>query len=343
MQTETRHPPTAVILGAGFSYVAGLPLAKDLFDCEFFIPSKAAEDRFETVLQNWRAWQSTHPEHGPEQFLTEIYRSPKIGAVPWPWATEMVAAVLATPLPHDRGAYQARYAGRITRPVNVPEHDAFWDIVLSCFALVAVVATNYDLLAERGLRHRPMRRPKRPGIHYGGLIRPQVLKGTALPFSVTKPERQIELEGGIPFYKLHGSLNWGLETGVLSLYQDNRPAFRHGSDAQIVPPVLEKEAPSWLVQVWNGAREALASCSTWIVCGYSLPIYDQAIIQLFIDAAAARSVTQIILLDPNAHVLLDRWKAVAPHVEIRPLPGLPDGLSTLAACVAPLETQLLRR
>src|SRR5580704_9943621 len=55
MQTETRHPPTAVILGAGFSYVAGLPLAKDLFDCEFFIPSKAAGDRFETVLQNWRA------------------------------------------------------------------------------------------------------------------------------------------------------------------------------------------------------------------------------------------------------------------------------------------------
>jgi hypothetical protein len=229
--------PTVIILGAGFSYVAGLPLAKDLFDAEMFAPSKAAERRFSAVLQSWRAWQSTHPGHGPEQFLTEIYHSPMIGAVPWVWAVETVATALATPLPRDRGTYQTRYAGRITRPVNVPEHIAFWDLVLSRFAIAAVVTTNYDLLAERGLRHRPTQRPKRPGMHYGGLIRPQILKGTAFPFSIMKQERQIELEGGIPLYKLHGSLNWGLETGVLSLYQDNRPAFRHGSDAQIVAGV----------------------------------------------------------------------------------------------------------
>ena len=118
--------PTVIILGAGFSYVAGLPLAKDLFDAEMFAPSKAAERRFSAVLQSWRAWQSTHPGHGPEQFLTEIYHSPMIGAVPWVWAVETVATALATPLPRDRGTYQTRYAGRITRPVNVPEHIAFW-------------------------------------------------------------------------------------------------------------------------------------------------------------------------------------------------------------------------
>jgi hypothetical protein len=74
--------------------------------------------------------------------------------------------------------------------VTVPEHNAFWELVLSHFALSAVVTTNYDLLAERGLRHRPMQRPKRPGIHYGGLIRPKILKGTALPFSVIKHRRR---------------------------------------------------------------------------------------------------------------------------------------------------------
>jgi hypothetical protein len=323
--------PTAVILGAGFSYIAGLPLAKDLFDSEFFLPSNAAERRFAAVLKSWRAWQSMHPEHGPEQFLTGIYRSPKIGPVPWSWATEMVAAILATPLPHDRGPYQTRYAGRITRPVNVPQHNAFWDVLLSRFHISGVVTTNYDLLAERGLRHQPMRRPERPGFYYGGLSRPQVLKGTALPFSVAKAEREVELVGAIPLYKLHGSLNWGLQRGVLSLYQDSRPAFRHGGDAQIVPPILEKEAPSWLANVWNEARQALASCSTWIVCGYSLPIYDRSISQLFVDAAEGGSVTQIILVDPNSQMLLERWKAVAPNATVRPLPGLPDALRHLAA------------
>jgi hypothetical protein len=112
-----------------------------------------------------------------------------------------------------------------------------------------------------------------------------------------KQERQIELEGGIPLFKLHSSLNWALETGVLSLYQDNRPAFRHGSDAQIVPPILEKEVPPWLAGVWNGARQALALCPTWIVCGYSLPLYDHAITQLFSDAAAVGTVARITLLD----------------------------------------------
>src|SRR3982074_2306921 len=108
------RPATTIILGAGFSRVAGLPLAKDLFAAEVLIPSQAAERRFAAVLGSWRAWEAEHPGSGPEEFLTEVYRSNKIGPVPWPWATEFVAAMLATPLPHDRGAYQARYAGRVT-------------------------------------------------------------------------------------------------------------------------------------------------------------------------------------------------------------------------------------
>ena len=271
-----------------------------------------------------------HGEDGPEQFLTEVYRSPKIGPVPWSWATEMVAAVLATPLRHDRGPFQTRYAGRITRPVNVPEHDTFWDVVLSRFSISGVLTTNYDLLAERGLRHRPMQRPERPGFHYGGLSRPQILEGTALPFSVFKAEREIELVGIIPLYKLHGSLNWGLRKGVLSLYQDSRPAFRYGGDAQIIPPIFEKEAPSWLADVWNEARQTLASCSTWIVCGYSMPNYDRSIIQLFIDAAKNGILTEIILLDPNSQMLLERWNVIVPGAKVSALPGLPEGLRRLA-------------
>ncbi len=323
---------TAVILGAGFSSIAGLPLAKDLFDSEVFVPSRAAERRFNAVLHSWRAWQALHPGDGPEQFLTSIYRSDKIGPVPWSWATELVAAVLATPLPHDRGTYQSRYAGRITRPVNLQAHNDFWDLILARCAVAAVVTPNYDLLIERGLRHRQTQRPKRPGMHYGGLVGPQILQGTAFPFSVARQERRIELSGGIPLYKLHGSLNWGLEAGALCLYQDNRSAFRYGGDAQIVAPVLEKEVPGWLKNIWDGARQALAGCPTWIVCGYSLPPYDQALVQLFIDAAAAGTVTKIVVMDPKSDSLIDRWQTVAPRSVIKGLPGLPAGLRALVTC-----------
>jgi hypothetical protein len=318
-----------LILGAGFSHVAGHPLAKDLFDSEFVVPSREAKRRYEVVLRGWQAWKSINPGQGPEQFLTELYRAAALGPIPWAWAAELVAAILATPLPHDRRAHQARYGGRITRPVNVPSHEAFWDVVSSRFSVTAVVTSNYDILAERGLRHRPMRRPNRPGVYYGGLGRPQVLKGTALPFSVAKPERFIELEGNIPLYKLHGSLNWGLEARNLTLYQDLRPAFRHGGDAQIVPPVVEKEAPAWLLDIWDGARRALAACSTWLVCGYSLPFYDKAITQLIAEAGRAGAVARVVLMDPNATELASRWQAIAPTAELHPLPGLPEALRPL--------------
>jgi len=162
-------------------------------------------------------------------------------------------------------------------------------------------------------------------------VQPQNLKGSALPFSIFDAERVVTLDGTIPLYKLHGSLNWAFEAGVLTLYQDLRPAFRHGGDAEIVPPVLEKEAPSWLMPIWDDARTSLASCSTWLVCGYSLPQYDQAITNLFRDAAKAGAIEKILLLDPYADDLIKRWSSVAPSANIVPLPGLPDCIERLTA------------
>jgi hypothetical protein len=106
------------------------------------------------------------------------------------------------------------------------------------------------------------------------------------------------------------------------------------ADKNAVIEDLREDRDRWRT-LWSGARQVLASCSTWIVlvCGYSLPLYDHAITQLFSNAAAAiGTVARIILLDPNAKTLLDRWKAAAPEAEIHPLPGLPDALRDLAAC-----------
>jgi hypothetical protein len=92
---------------------------------------------------------------------------------------------------------------------------------------------------------------------------------------------------------------------------------------------VEKEAPPWLLDVWEGARQALTSCSTWLVCGYSLPTYDRAITQLIAVAGTAGALTRIVLMDPYATDVASRWQAVAPNVKLHLLPGLPEGLRQL--------------
>jgi hypothetical protein len=61
------------------------------------------------------------------------------------------------------------------------------------------------------------------------------------------------MTGTIPVYKLHGSLNWSLTGQTVVAYQDMRPAFRHGGDAAIIPPIPEKLVPAWLKAIWSEA------------------------------------------------------------------------------------------
>ena len=223
-----------------------------------------------------------------------------------------------------------RYGGRITKSVRIAAHRAFWDVVLRRSQLRAVATTNYDLFAERGLRYRRFQRPSRPGFFYGGIPQPQALQGLAQPWTVLDQQRTVILDGSVPLYKLHGSLNWANEQGALVMYQDMRPAFRRGSDALIVPPVAEKETPVWLSDVWTAAEECLAGCDTWIVCGYFLPNYDVALQELFTRAAAGGMLRSVYLLDPIAAPIAARWTNVAPTATLIPLPGLPDAVADLA-------------
>ncbi len=349
----------SAILGAGFSHVAGLPLTSNLFKSDVLIFSKRAKKHFVDVRAAWSIWHEINPEKNTEQFLEYIYSSSSIqctlnqnkfynknfddyidGCLEygskyytqlWKSAVELVAAVLATPTGEDAGNNNLRYAGRITKPLKCPEHDEFWNILTNNFELVSVITANYDLLIERGLRHRKMIRCSRPGVHYGGIPRPQILKGLAQPFTVQKPNRLVELSGEIPLFKLHGSLNWSFEGGHLVIYQDMRPSFRNGCDAAIIPPIPEKSIPNWLHQVWKGAKQSLSKSDIWIVCGYSLPRYDIAIRNMLIKAAGDNdNLKKIIIIDPNSIELRNHWEGVSMKPEIVCLPGLPDGLNRLS-------------
>jgi len=162
----------ALVLGAGFSAAAGLPVASRLFDAPRLIASKGANNRFARVRESFQQWKTLHAGSGPEQFLGALY-SGEVRGPPWQWAVELVGAVLATPIGKDWPvASNPRYAGRITAPVRAVAHDQFWSQMLAYADLQAVVTFNYDLFIERGLRHRQMSRG-RLGMYYGGFPRPR--------------------------------------------------------------------------------------------------------------------------------------------------------------------------
>lgn len=322
------------IIGAGYSFVAGLPLAKDLLSCSVAVVSGRSERTFRLVWSDFEEWKSDNPDGYPEQYLADLYDRRGDCSLPhFSQAVELVAAVLATPR-EAIGSINPRYAVRITRPSKCSDHVAFWSTITNAFECVAAVTTNYDLLIERALRHRPMRRGYGPGCYYGGIARPQILKGTALPFSVRKPLRHIELTGEIPVHKLHGSLNWSRDGSGLKLYQDMRPAFRNRGDAAIVPPIPEKEVPGWLRPVWKEAEQKLAESECWIVCGYSMPGYDFAMRDMLRRAAAGSGVETVLLLDPFSRSLLSRYQQIAPDARIHCLDGLPHGVAQLRSALS---------
>lgn len=355
------------ILGAGYSHVAGAPLTRDLFAIRSVaIPSEAAARRYRTVWNDYEAWLFENPYRNPEEYLADL---PKHGqsavwianerylvahrdleatvgiegrasTLPFPdlpvptrvippfeWAVELLAAVLATPLPSDTTVTNFRYGARVSFPFNCESHFAFWREVVGKASHVAAITTNYDILIERGLRHKRMKRLFGPGCYYGGIPKPQLLRGSQEPWAYQG--NYIELDGAVPIYKLHGSLNWSRAGDGLELFQDLRPAFRGGGDAAIVPPIPEKEIPAWLQPIWSSAEEELARAAIWIVCGYSLPSYDVAIAELLRRAAMSGNLKRILVLDPHTSAISRRYSTIGQNVQVIALQGLPECIESL--------------
>ena len=96
-----------------------------------------------------------------------------------------------------------------------------------------------------GANRRP--RVPRPGFNYG--FGPEALAGGGYPYSYA---RGLRAAGQVPLLKLHGSVSWSMEHGVLVKYQDCRPAIR--GDAAIVAPIVGKSVPAYLEATWQAAK-----------------------------------------------------------------------------------------
>jgi len=325
-----------VILGAGFSHAAGLPLVRDLFDLGASSPraqSKAAQESYEKVRWAFARVQRHDPSLAAESWLAELYRERVNPLQEMLFGTRWDDAIryaLARLIALPKGSNAHYYYGIGTGACH-PIHKEFWERAENELGVKYIVTLNYDILIEQALRSSPASRHRAaPRCRYGGFQHIQSVR--KMTNVVNKDYEFMELGDDFVLYKLHGSVNWAWEphSPTLKIHHDVRAVFRsdnkYGVPA-IVPPVPEKDMPPEFGQIWHEARKVLEQSPIWIICGYSLPDYDEALRQFFGNILRGRrSTTQLVLIDPDSATVAERWRAIAPNCSIRALKGLPEAL-----------------
>lgn len=322
---------TAVILGAGFSFAAGLPLTRSLFDCGLpQAQSSSAAENHAQVAFAYQRWKSGHPSATAEEWLRELYDLRDDGLQAMSQGTTWDKAIrfaLSRLVDLPKGSNSHYYFGICTHRCH-PVHREFWKRVESDLHSRTVVTLNYDILVEQALHTGSETSRSAPRCYYGGFSHVQAVRKMK---NVTKKTFDlVQLGNDVVLYKLHGSINWAWEwhSPTLKIHDDVRAVFRRNKDVgtpAIIPPIPEKEMPPEFSQVWSEARRSLKVCPRWLVCGYSLPPYDIALRDFFAEILSHKMQAEILVLAPDSASLVARWGAIAPPAtRIRALPGLPE-------------------
>ncbi len=324
----------ALILGAGFSYVGGLPLTSDLFDPSAPLPqaqSKAAGELYEKVRWAFGNARTKAADLTAEAWMEELYAEREnplqemLFQTRWDEAIRYALARL-TELPKGSNAH---YYYGIGSYRCAPVHERFWERLETDFRVRYIVTLNYDILVEQALHADNTAHRSAPRCRYGGFQHVQAVR--KMTNVVTGDHELIQLGDDFVLYKLHGSVNWAWEphSPTLKIHQDVRAVFRaddkYGTPA-IIPPIPEKEMPPEFGQIWNEAQKVLSETPTWVICGYSLPDYDRVLREYFQRILESRRATEIIVIDPNSAEVAAKFASLAGNCSVVPLPGLPKAL-----------------
>ena len=320
-----------LFVGAGFSHVAGSPLAKDLFHRTPPGGSVWARELVRNVEHAFAAWSKSHPGMGAEEFMSDVYARawPPLENPLWRQIVKYIGLRLAADFATwswNRG--RLRPSGHSVASARVGAvHSEFWDAffgALSAGTTLTVMGTNYDIWCERGIRPKPTPRRHRPGFHYFNAG--EALEGGP-GYPVSKWLHPVVLTGSVPLLKLHGSLSWSTIGDRIEMFSDCRPAFR--GDAAIVPPLAGSDRPTWLKPIWDRARQALREAAVLIVVGYSFPAYDEGIRELLRSSLYGKG-TEMFVASPSSDRHCARLAMELPGVNLHPLPALPEASRLIA-------------
>ena len=309
-----------IFLGAGFSALGGVPLASQLFAKRPHADVLLRENLIERVLDSWEYWH--HQTGGePEQYLAHLETNT---GQEWRDALRYVALAITLSMPRvSVSGQRPTVTGHILKLTSgVEAHERFWTAIFSRTEDITVLTTNYDILAERGLRLIPRPQLPRPGFNYGNGL--EELKGRGYP-GVFRSNLPIRLEGMVSLLKLHGSVSWALNKNGIDFYHDCRPAIR--GDSAIIAPTTEKRVPPAFRFIWDHAAAALRESDTWIIVGYSFPEYDEAVNRLFQLNASHRPRVHVLNPDPNVFC---RVRTLLSQADVYSHEGIPNSFSDLS-------------
>jgi hypothetical protein len=162
-----------------------------------------------------------------------------------------------------------------------------------------VISFNYDVLADRALAQRF---PKRWG--YGPTPQDKA-QGEVRHWNVHPPEHT-QSEPEIILLKMHGSLNWVLRDGAITLTE---PPFSW-QEMAVIPPAWSKDIQGNDVfgRIWRSALDRLVSASVLVIVGYSLPRTDMWAQALLRHAAISRAsaespLADVVIANPDDHAI----------------------------------------
>ncbi len=189
---------------------------------------------------------------------------------------------------------------------------------------LSFITTNYDLNIESACYY--LHAPVDPGFNLC-----QTDKGNVV---VTG---RLYQTGGIPLYKLHGSVNWypieeepglavedrivqgnwiGQKGGTPALPRPCFADYKPPADPVIIPPsFLKPDLNPALKAVWQGAAKVLSTANVVAFVGYSFPPSDTEMMYFLARALSENAgLRAVYIVDTNANAITDRLRSVGSKI-----------------------------
>ncbi len=325
-------PDNVIILGAGASADAGIPMLRGFMDTMLELARRGRKDDGKISSEDLKVIE--------EGLLARDELDGYHGRVALDvWNIEDILSILAF---SDRGRLEAMTKA-IAKTIEFTctiRHDwnlnstltdahtlylEFWRSLIQWSSegqrpMPAILTFNYDLVLERSLFNAI------DGVHYGNM-RDLVYQGMTVDYSAegmgeigfntnssysvqhghgtslkdVKPQEYVNVPRlMVKILKLHGSLNFPKPNAHRDLLMTSTEKLTWAlDDPLILPPVFNKATEVIGKSVWDNALKVLRSCKNLIICGYSLPQTD-IYMQYFLKAALGpnKDLRHIYVFDP---------------------------------------------